>query len=178
MEYRRAFVPGGSYFFTLVTEHRRPIFDNADAVNTLRKAFGVVRASRPFEINAIVIMPDHLHCIWTLPPNDEDFSTRWRLIKTWFTKHCDRTLLISPNVARRRKMQQAVWQNRYWEHLLRDASDYENHVDYIHYNPCKHGLVTRPADWPYSSFHRFVERGVLPKDWGCCDMRFDGIGYE
>ena len=178
MEYRRAFVPGGSYFFTLVTERRQPIFDNADAVDILRKAFAVVRASRSFEIDAIVILPDHLHCIWTLPPNDADFSTRWRLIKTWFTKHCDRDLLVSANVSRRRKKQQAIWQNRYWEHLLRDTSDFENHVDYIHYNPRKHGLVTRPVDWPYSSFHRFVERGVLAKDWGCSDMKFDGVGYE
>ncbi len=178
MQYRRAFVPGGSYFFTLVTWQRKPIFDNADAVNILRNAFRAVRATRSFEIDAIVILPDHLHCIWTLPADDADFSTRWRLIKTRFTKHCDRTLLSPPTTVNKNKKQPLIWQNRYWEHLLRDPRDFESHVDYIHYNPCKHGLVEKPSDWLYSSFHRFVERGVLDKDWGCGEMKFDGVGRE
>ena len=165
MQYRRAFTPGGTFFFTLVTYERQPIFTSADNVQTLRDAFKKVRASRPFQIDAMVVMPDHLHCIWTLPPDDADFSTRWRLIKTWFTKHCHADARHIPNTARTSKRQQAVWQHRYWEHQLRDAADFANHVDYIHYNPVKHGLAATPADWPYSSFSRYVKAGIYPIDW-------------
>ena len=112
MHYRRAFTPGGSFFFTLVSHGRRLVFANAQAIEISRNAFRTVRTSRPFEIDAMVVMPDHLHCIWTLPPGDADFSTRWRLIKTWFTKHCE------PD-----QRTQAVWQQRYWEHQLRDETD-------------------------------------------------------
>ena len=100
MRYRRAFVPGASYFFTLVTEKRRPVLASGEAVGVLRDAFRAVRSTRPFELDAVVVLPDHLHCIWTLPPGDADFSTRWRLIKTWFTKHCDPALRLSPNHGR------------------------------------------------------------------------------
>jgi putative transposase len=178
MQYRRALAPGGRYFFTLVTEKRQPIFNDAATVAVLREAFRTVRASRSFEINAIVILPDHIHCIWTLPPLDADYAIRWRLIKTWFTKHCDRGLLIPVKASKQRKKQQAIWQNRYWEHLLRDDLDFERHVDYIHYNPCKHGLVAKPIDWKYSSFHRFVSRGMLAPDWCCSEKILDGIGAE
>ena len=178
MHYRRAFTPGGTFFFTLVTEGRRPIFAAAGAIDTLRQAFWEVRQSRPFDIDAAVIMPDHLHCIWTLPSDDADFATRWRLIKTWFTKHCSPALRAEPNPARTAKREQAVWQHRYWEHLLRDESDFTRHVDYIHYNPVKHGLAVSPIDWPYSSFHRHVKAGVYPPDWGQNTMNFEGIGHE
>ena len=164
MHYRRAFTPGGTFFFTLVTQARQPVFASAEAVDSLRNAFRVVRASRSFRIDAMVVMPDHLHCLWTLPPGDADFSTRWRLIKTWFTKH---------HAAKER-----VWQARYWEHQIRDDADFANHVDYIHYNPVKHGLAASPKAWPYSSFRRHVDAGVYPANWGESAMEFKGIGQE
>ena len=145
MHYRRAIVPGGTFFFTLVTYRRRPILASDEAIGALRDAFRSVRHSRPFDIDAIVVMPDHLHCIWTLPPDDADFSTRWRLVKTRFTKHCPDTLRRIPDAARQRKGEQAVWQHRYWEHQIRDEADFTRHADYIHYNPVKHGLVRSPA---------------------------------
>lgn len=178
MNYRRAFVPGASYFFTLVTEQRRPWLADPDNVELLRGAFREVRATRPFVVAAMVIMPDHLHCIWTLPPGDADFATRWRLIKTWFTKHCNPQLRPAPDPARAAKQQQAVWQHRYWEHLLRDENDFIRHVDYIHYNPVKHGVVAKALDWPYSSFRRYVAAGLYPADWGCGEMDFSGVGAE
>ncbi len=178
MEYRRAFIPGGSFFFTVVTEGRRAIFNDADRIRILRQAHRKVKAQRPFLIDAIVILPDHLHTIWTLPPNDDDFATRWRLIKTWFTKHCPNLPVTTTNAARQRKKQQAVWQHRYWEHMLRDQDDFNRHRDYIHYNPVKHGYVNSPADWPYSSFGREVRRGVYPLDWGLSEPDLEGVGEE
>lgn len=178
MNYRRAFVPGGSYFYTVVTEGRRPILASTAAIETLREAFRVVRAQRPFDLSAIVVLPEHLHCIWTLPPGDADFATRWRLIKTWFTRHADPALRVLPDRARAAKGEQALWQRRYWEHLLRDETDYARHADYIHYNPVKHGHVARPLDWPYSSFRRQSEDGIYPADWGSGSMDFEGVGRE
>ena len=179
MKYRRAFVPGGSYFFTVVTDKRRPLFQSADTVAVLRDSFRAIRLSHPFEINAMVVLPDHLHCIWTLPQGDEDFSMRWRLIKIKFTKHCDKSLCGLPNRARLRKSQQAVWQHRFWEHLLRDEADYQQHIEYIHYNPVKHGYVSRPLDWPWSSFRWFVSDNIYPQDWGCGEVCFaDDVGKE
>ncbi len=105
----------------------------------------------PFTLEAAVVLPDHLHCIWTLPPGDADFSTRWRLIKTWFTKHCDSALAAE---ARTIRGDRGLWQHRYWEHMLRDETDYRRHIEYIHFNPVKHGYVKAPMDWPYSSFRR------------------------
>jgi putative transposase len=169
MRYRRSSTPGATYFFTLVTKDRRPLFASLEAVDLLRNAFRTVRATRPFDVDAIVVLPDHLHCLWTLPENDADFATRWRLIKTWFTKHCDQA---------RRQGEGGIWQPRYWEHLLRDETDVIRHADYIHYNPVKHGLVASAGEWAYSSFHRFVERGVYPADWGRAEMDFRGVGNE
>ncbi len=174
MEYRRAFIPGGSLFFTLVTDKRRPLFHDGKNVGTLREAFRNVKIKRPFDIDAIVIMPDHLHCIWTLPPGDEDFSTRWRLIKTWFTKHYRDDLYAASDEARR----QAIWQHRFWEHVLRDQNDFNRHVEYIHYNPVKHGYVIAAREWPYSSFQRYADAGIYPADWGGGGMDFKGIGRE
>jgi putative transposase len=178
MRYRRAFIPGGSFFFTVVTENREPLFASEKAVAVLRKAFRTVKANRPFQVEAMVVLPDHLHCIWTLPPNDSDFATRWRLIKTWFTKHCDPALRPTPNRARIAKKSQALWQHRYWEHALRDEGDFAGHVEYIHYNPVKHGYVLSAVDWPYSSFHRHVAAGIFPADWGRGGMDFQGVRHE
>jgi len=178
VKYRRAFVPGGSFFFTVVTEKRRPLFASADSVEVLRMAFRVVHSTRPFEVDAIVVLPDHLHCIWTLPRGDADFAIRWRLIKTWFTKHCNPALHAVPNRARTAKSEQALWQHRYWEHMLRNEADFARHVEYIHFNPVKHGLVSAAIEWPYSSFRRYVENGVYPPDWGRGTMDFEGAGHE
>ncbi len=178
MRYRRAFIPGGSFFFTVVTERRRPLLASAEAVETLRMAFRAVRSRHPFDIDAMVVLPDHLHCIWTLPSNDADFATRWRLIKIGFTKHCDIALRTTPDRARVTKCEQALWQHRYWEHALRDEIDFTRHVEYIHYNPVKHGYAAAPMDWPWSSFRRFVEAGLYPADWGRGEMDFSGVGRE
>ena len=165
-------------FFTVVTHERRPILQSEESIETLRAAFRTVRQSRPFRIDAMVVLPEHLHCIWTLPPEDADFATRWRLIKTWFTKHGPAVLRAPQGAARAARQEQAVWQHRYWEHLVRDEQDFARHVEYIHYNPVKHGWAASPADWPYSSFHRYVAAGVYPADWGRAPQHFDGIGGE
>lgn len=163
MQYRRTFHPGGSFFFTVVTAHRRLLFAAADAVALLGASLRAVRRLRPFEIDAIVVLPDHLHCIWTLPEGDADFMTRWRLVKTWFVKHWS---------------YKQVWQRRYWEHLLRDERDFAHHVDYIHFNPVRHGLVAQASEWPYSSFQRYVARGIYRADWGGEFMERAGVGRE
>ena len=125
-----------------------------------------------------MLLPDHLHCIWTLPPNDGDFATRWWLVKAWFTRHCDPAAHTAPDRARAAKAQQALWQHRYWGHLLRDEADFNRHVEYIHYNPVNTDTRLTPVDWPRSSFRRYVEAGVYPADWGRGGMSFDGIGRE
>ncbi|WP_374498143.1 REP-associated tyrosine transposase [Vogesella indigofera] len=178
MQYRRALLAGASYFFTVVTEQRRPVFAAEKEVNLLRDVFREVRQRYPFQIDAAVVMPDHLHCIWTLPAGDADYALRWRLIKTGFTKACDASWRGPPPAARQSKGQQAVWQNRYWEHLLRDDDDFRRHVEYIHYNPVKHGLVAHVRDWPYSSFLRYVHDGLYPLEWGADWVMTDDLGAE
>ncbi len=178
MRYRRSFMPGGSFFFTVVTEQRRPILATAEAVRVLREAVRKVRSQRPFTLDAMVVLPDHLHCIWTMPPDDADFATRWRLIKTRFTKDCDPGLRGVANASQTRRREQAVWQHRYWEHQLRDEESFARHVDYIHFNPVKHGLASSPLEWPYSSFRRFVDAGVYAADWGRDAVELEGVGAE
>jgi putative transposase len=161
--YRRNFVPGGCQFFTvnLADRKSRLLTDHVDA---LRAAFRYARSRHPFTIDAIVVIPDHLHAIWSLPEGEADFATRWRLIKSTFSRALPKGERISPS--RLRKGERGIWQRRYWEHTLRDEQDFSRHVDYIHFNPVKHGLVTRVRDWPHSSFHDMVRRGVYPVDWG------------
>ena len=154
MEYRRDRTPGGSYFFTVVTYGRRPLFDDPATIGRLRAAFGIVKSHRPFRIEASVVLPDHLHMIWTLPEGDSDYSTRWGAIKGRFTALLPAHLRPDPPGARKRRKEQAVWQRRFWEHRIRDEADHEHCVAYIHWNPVKHGLVSDPTDWPYSSIHR------------------------
>ena len=134
----------------------------------LRQAILDTRCERPFRILAQVLLPDHLHTVWELPPGDDDFSTRWRLIKTRVTRSLRgrRIDVPHPNVSRRRRHQHGLWQPRFWEHVVRDEDDLARHVDYIHWNPVKHGLVGRVRDWPYSTFHRFVRLGMYPPEWG------------
>ncbi len=161
--YRRNFIPGASYFFTVNLADRKSSL-LTDHIHHLRTAFRYTRARHPFTIDAIVVLPDHLHAIWSLPEGDADFATRWRLIKTTFSRALPGSERISQS--RSRKGERGLWQRRYWEHTLRDERDFSRHADYIHFNPVKHEWVTRVEDWPYSSFHRMVRLGVYPKDWG------------
>ena len=170
MQYRRAKSPGSSYFFTLVTHNRRPILCEAENIQILRNSFSKVKQNHPFMIDAIVVLPNHLHCIWTLPKEDANFSTRWRLIKSWFSRRCQIAYPEKISASRQNKGEKAVWQRRFWEHLIRDQQDFENHVDYIHYNPVHHGLVLSPKDWQYSSFHKYVKDGVYDCNWGSSEM--------
>lgn len=178
MHYRRARTPGATYFFTIVTYNRQPVFRSDETIALLRQAFHTVKAEDPFAIDAIAILPDHIHSIWTLPEGDADFSSRWRRIKARFSLRCPQA--YKQSLSRRRKGEQTVWQRRFWEHQIRHEADFEQHVDYIHYNPVKHSLVDAPRDWPYSSFHRYVEDGIYPVDWGATEaMEFDEkIGRE
>lgn len=150
-DYRRVFIPGGCYFFTIVNYQRRPVFELPENVELLRTVFKRVLAEKPFKIDAIVILPDHCHCIWQLPGGDRDFSGRWREIKK----------CVSKNIGGegKRPSEKDIWQRRFWEHLIRDENDWRRHMDYIHYNPVKHGLAPSPIDWPYSSFKKTVEAG-------------------
>ncbi|MEO5344292.1 MAG: transposase [Gammaproteobacteria bacterium SHHR-1] len=163
MRYRRANVPGGSYFFTVNLAERR-LRLLVDHVALLRTSVQRVKKSHPFYIDAFVVLPDHLHAIWTLPSGDADFATRWMLIKSGFSRQIARDERI--NASRRRKGERGIWQRRYWEHSIRDEQDYQRHVDYIHYNPVKHGYVSRPADGAHSSIHRAIAKGMLESDWG------------
>ena len=160
--YRRNFVPGATYFFTVALADRRLAL-LTDHIDALRAGFREIRLRHPFAIEAVVVLPDHLHAIWTLPEGDRDFSTRWSLIKANFSRALPRDEPVSHS--RRRKRERGIWQRRYWEHTLRDARDFTRHMDYIHFNPLKHGHVGRVRDWPYSSFHRLVRLGVYPADW-------------
>jgi putative transposase len=162
VRYRRNFVAGGTFFFTLTLADRssRALVDHIEA---LRTAVRDVRRSRPFVVDAVVVLPDHLHIVMTLPQDDADYANRWRLIKRRFT---DAVVKSGTSVTRHQNGELALWQRRFWEHTIRDETDFERHVDYVHFNPVKHGLVSRVSDWPYSSFHRYVRRGILPSDWG------------
>ncbi len=165
--YRRLYIPGGTCFFTLVTAGREPIFGDARAVALLRDAVRAERRVRPFSIVAAVVLPDHLHMIWTLPRAESDYSTRWGAIKAGFTRAYlarggDEARISQ---GRTRHGYRGVWQPRFIEHTCRDEDDLGRHIDYVHYNPVKHGLVTRPIEWPWSSMHRYVRAGILSSDW-------------
>lgn len=159
--YRRLYAPGGTYFFTVVTAARQPLLAEPRNVDLLRHAFRYVRQRRPFELVAIVVLPDHLHCLWQLPEGGTDYSTRWQMIKTAFTR---KWTGVPGN-----ERSKSVWQPRFWEHLIRDEEDLRRHLDYIHFNPVKHGLTANPGEWEASSFQRFVGNGWYPADWGGCE---------
>ncbi|MBK1724912.1 REP-associated tyrosine transposase [Thiocystis violacea] len=160
-DYRRCFVKGGCYFFTVVSHRRRPLFDTDGRVELLRQAMREVKGARPFEIQAMVVMPDHVHAVWQLPDGDSDFLRRWRDIK----HHVSRRIDAAVNL----RGEKSVWQRRFWEHLIRDQEDWRRHVDYVHFNPVKHGLVTRAGDWRYRSFLTAVRKGWYGLDWGCME---------
>jgi len=229
--YRRARY-GRTFFFTVVTHRRRPLLCEDRSRRVLRGILQELRQARPFTIDAWVLLPDHIHCIWTLPENDTDYSMRWGWIKKEFTKrmrtaggegcgdgswkemvggaihvgaahltayptvgdgggngrvaqmvgtaHPTTTTPATGNTvaagmlsaSRLRKREGTIWQRRFWEHMIRDEADFRVHCDYIHFNPVKHGLVTRPVDWPYSTFHRFVQAGLYPESWGASWIDF------
>lgn len=162
-DYIRAAVPGGSYFFTVALADRSETL-LVERIAALRMAFRDEMQTHRFQIDAIVVLPDHLHCIWTLPPDDADFPGRWRRIKAAFSASLPKTEGVSES--RRSKGERGIWQRRYWEHLIRDERDLAAHVDYIHFNPVKHGYVEKAVNWPHSSFHRHVRLGLVSADWG------------
>jgi putative transposase len=159
--YRRNLVPGGTYFFT-VTLADRGSDRLVRYVGLLREAFRVTRRERPFRIDAIVVLPDHLHAVWTLPPDDADYPGRWRRIKADFSR---RMAAVDPTVPKNHRGEYRLWQQRYWEHTIRNDTDLACHIDYVHFNPVKHGLVEQVRDWRLSSFHRYVRAGLLSADW-------------
>lgn len=162
-EYRRAHIPGASWFFTVNLAQRKGNNLLVDRIDLLRAAVESVRLRHPFRLDAVVILPDHLHCIMTLPEGDADFSSRWNLIRGNFSRAIEKGEHISSS--RRKRGERGLWQRRFWEHLIRDQEDFNRHADYIHWNPVKHGWVQRVADWPHSSFHEYVRRGIYPVDW-------------
>jgi len=166
MWYRRAKIEGGTYFFTVVTYNRQRFLCQPENAELLRNAFRYVMKQRPFKIDAFVLLPEHLHCIWTLPQDDDNFSMRWRLVKSYFSRHCESQYQEGVSVSREKRKGQLIWQNRFWEHIIRDDDDFAKHIDYIHYNPVKHGLVKSPKDWEYSSFKRYVQAGMYDELWG------------
>lgn len=160
--YRRAFIPGGCWFFTVnLLDRRKTLL--VDQIETLREAVAATRRSHTFTIDAFVVLPDHLHAVLSLPNGDSDFSTRWRLIKNRFARALPKDEPL--NTVRITRNERGIWQRRFWEHLIRDEADYARHVEYCYINPLKHGLVARVRDWPHSSFHRDVRAGVFPLDW-------------
>ncbi len=162
MRYRRAWTPGGTYFFTVALQDRSQRL-LTDHIHLLRAAIRQVRERHPFEILAMVVLPDHLHSLWQMPEGDHTYAERWALIKSAFSRQLAPLEPIS--LSRRLKRERGVWQRRYWEHCIRDEDDLQRHIDYIHINPVKHAHVRRASDWPYSSIHRYIRQGVLPVDW-------------
>lgn len=165
--YRRALTPGATYFFTVVACRRQPILCNDDIRAALRDGIALARQKRPFTIDAWALLHDHLHCLWTLPEGDADYATRWAIIKRHVSLAVRDTYRREEwlNPSKRKHRESTLWQRRYWEHRIRDEDDFNRHADYIHYNPVKYGLVERVTDWPWSTFHRHVERGIYPPDW-------------
>ncbi|MET0983137.1 MAG: transposase [Telluria sp.] len=164
---------GSTYFFTVVAYRRRPIFCDPTFRAALRRAIQTVCVTRPFTVDAWVLMPDHMHCIWTLPQDDHGYSTRWAEIKRYVSSACRENLFIPHLLTRsgKQRNESTIWQRRFWEHQIRDAFDMEKHVDYIHFNPVKHGHVQQVCDWPYSTFHRYVREGIYVSDWaGTAEM--------
>lgn len=161
-------MPGATYFFTIVTYQRRPMLTGDLARDVLHKAFQATIERYPFSLDAICLLPDHIHCMWTLPDHDGNFSLRWSFLKSLFTRQYREAGGVEGkvNLSREKRREAGIWQRRFWEHMIRDDADYQNHLNYIHYNPVRHGLVKRVKDWKWSSFHRFVCLGLYDLEWG------------
>jgi putative transposase len=173
--YRRAFVPGGTWFFTVNLLQRRGNDLLVREIDLLRKVVQGVRQRYPFHIDAWVVLPEHMHCVFSLPEGDSDFSLRWRLIKSGFSRALPK--IESLSAVRQGSGERGIWQRHYWEHLIRDELDFQRHIDYVHVNPLKHGLVKRVVDWPYSTFHRYVDVGIYVADW-CGDAAVEVNGGD
>jgi len=160
--YRRSQIPGGTYFFTVTLADRRSQL-LVDRIDRLREALQSVRVRHPFKTIAVCVLPDHIHAVWRLPEADAGYGARWGLIKRLFSSGLPASQsLTTSKLAKREK---GIWQRRFWEHQIRDDADLQKHVDYVHFNPVKHGLVRQVRDWPHSSFHNYVKRGVMSEDW-------------
>jgi putative transposase len=179
-EYHRSLIPGGTFFFTVVTHQRMPILILPGARTILHNAWISVYRRFPFTTEAICLLPDHIHCIWTLPEGDSNYTLRWSEIKKGFTGayHQQFGRLQTSNASRLKRGEASIWQRRYWEHLIQDMDDFQRHVKYIHYNPVKHGLVDSTANWRWSSFHKYVRLGLYDHDWGSefKDDKSNGFG--
>jgi putative transposase len=165
--YRRNSVAGATYFFTVITHNRRPILGDPAAQRILGDVIRECQADWRFRMDAVVLLPDHVHCIWRLPKGDDAYSARWSWIKLQFTKRwlADGGSEGSTTPGQQREHRRGVWQRRFWEHTIRDEDDYQTRFDYIHFNPVKHGYVRSPYEWDPSSFHRWVTKGVYPAKW-------------
>lgn len=167
-QYIRSYTEGATYFFTLVSYNRRKIFCEDDFLKALRNSIKFIQQQYPFEIIAWVQLPDHLHCVWQMTANDTDYSMRWSQIKRLTTQACPQYHLPTHelNHSKVSRNERGIWQRRFFEHQIKNEADFTNCMDYIHYNPVKHGLVERVIDWPYSSFHRYLKVGNYSVDWG------------
>ena len=163
MLYRRSDAAGATYFFTVNLAQRKDDL-LVRYIDDLRNSINAVKRAHRFAVTAMVVLPDHLHSIWRLPPGEADYPMRWSLIKSGFSRCLEKTEYI--RASRRTKRERGIWQRRYWEHQIRDDNDLERHVNYIHFNPVKHGLVGRAVDWPYSTLHDFIDKGLVTVDWG------------
>jgi putative transposase len=168
-EYRRAKIEGATYFFTVVTYQRQPVLCLPESIDAMRDVIRNVAQRHPFQSDAWVVLPDHLHFVWTLPEGDSNYSMRWAMVKKELTKRLSPSIGAdtAPSRSRQRHREGTLWQRRFWEHQIRDEQEYRAHVDYIHFNPVKHSLVGSPKEWRCSSFHRWVARGAYEEDWGC-----------
>ncbi|MGB3695536.1 MAG: transposase [Spirulinaceae cyanobacterium] len=166
--YRRLKTPGRTYFITQVTHQRNPWLCKDVGRKALREGILQVKAKHPFSLDAFILLPDHFHCLLTLPPHDHDFFGRLRLIKTYVTKHYKEAITVegSISLSRRKRQESNLWQRRFWEHLIRDEQDFALHCNYIHYNPVKHGLCKSAQDWQFSTIHRFISQAIYPPNWG------------
>ena len=166
MQYRRAKTKGGCYFFTVNLANRNQHL-LTEHIDILRSNINRVKNNHPFKVDAMVILPEHLHAVITLPDDDSDYAKRWMLIKSGFSRQMPKKEII--NQSKKNKRERGIWQRRYWEHQIRDDKDYENHVNYVHYvhyNPVKHGYVNQASEWSYSTIHQYIKNGILSQNWG------------
>jgi len=172
--YRRVKIAGATYFFTVNCAERHGNNLLTDNIDLLRRVVRKVKKDHPFAIDAMVVLPEHLHCIWSLPEGDSDYKTRWALIKAGFSRHIPSG--EERSASRIKRGERGIWQRRYWEHLIRDDLDFQRHVDYIHWKPVKHGWVQQVREWPHSSFHVFVKQGRCLLDWAGGEDVIDDVG--
>ncbi|MBN2098670.1 MAG: transposase [Dehalococcoidia bacterium] len=181
-EYRRTKIEGATYFFTVVTYRRQPVLCLPESLDAMKDVMSNVAERYPFQTDACVVLPDHLHFVWTLPEGDSAYSVRLAMFNKEMTKRLGSSISAdcAPSRSRQRHREGTLWQRRFWEHQIRDEQDFRTHMDYIHFNPVKHGLAARPKDWRCSSFHRWVALGAYEEDWGCDGAVVfpDGVGGE